>query len=70
MLAVITLVSNHGDRFAPSVATATVDSEQIRMSRAKPLRGAQGALDILICSEKGWPLRRLFPNTFMSFDRS
>jgi len=26
-------------------------SEQIRMSRVKPLRGAEGALDILICSE-------------------
>jgi len=27
-------------------------SEQIRMSRVKPLRGAEGALDILICSER------------------
>jgi hypothetical protein len=36
------------DRFAPSIATATVASEQIRMSRVKPLRGAEGALDILI----------------------
>jgi hypothetical protein len=27
------------------------------MSRAKPLRGADGALDILIFPEKGQPLR-------------
>jgi hypothetical protein len=26
-------------------------SEQISLSRAKPLRGAEGALDRLICSE-------------------
>jgi hypothetical protein len=45
-------IRNHDDRFAPSKATATVVSEQIRVSRAKPLRGAEGALDILICSEK------------------
>jgi hypothetical protein len=31
---------------------ATVASEQIGMSRAKPLRGAEGALDIPMCSEK------------------
>jgi hypothetical protein len=43
---------NHDDRFAPSIATATVSSEQIRGSRAKPLCGAEGALDALICSEK------------------
>jgi hypothetical protein len=45
-------IRNHGDRFAASIATATVASEQIRMSRARPLRGAEGALDIMICSEK------------------
>jgi hypothetical protein len=38
---------NHGDRFAPSIAMATVASEQISASRAKPLRGAEGALDAL-----------------------
>ncbi|MFY9835742.1 MAG: hypothetical protein WAK55_04610 [Xanthobacteraceae bacterium] len=48
---------NHDDRFASPIATTTVASEQIRVSRAKPLRGAEGALDTLICSEKGWPLR-------------
>ncbi len=30
---------------------ASVSSEQIGVSRAKPLRGAEGALDTLICSE-------------------
>jgi hypothetical protein len=60
---------NHGGRFAPSIAAATIASEQIRVSRAKPLRGAKGALDILICSEKGWPLRSTAsPNALMSFD--
>jgi hypothetical protein len=60
---------NHGGRFAPSFAAATIASEQIRMSRAKPPRGAEDALDILICSEKGWPLRSTAsPNAFMSFD--
>jgi hypothetical protein len=39
-------------RVGPSITTATVASEQIRKSRAKPLRGAEGALDFLICSEK------------------
>jgi hypothetical protein len=46
-------IRNHGDRFAPSIATATAASEQIPVSRAKPLRGAEGALDAVICSEKG-----------------
>jgi hypothetical protein len=36
----------------PSIATAAKTSEQIRLSRAKPLRGAEGALDSLICSEE------------------
>jgi hypothetical protein len=36
---------------SPSIATATVASEQIRVSRAKPLRGAEGDLDAQICSE-------------------
>jgi hypothetical protein len=35
----------------PSIAMAAKTSEQIRLSRAKPLRGAEGALDNLICSE-------------------
>jgi hypothetical protein len=35
----------------PSIATATLFFEQISVSRAKPLRGAEGALDALICSE-------------------
>jgi hypothetical protein len=50
--------------FAPSIATATVASEQIRMSRAKPPRRAEGALDILVCSEKRPSRcdRRLFLN--------
>jgi hypothetical protein len=44
---------------------ATSASEQIRMSRAKPPRGAKGALDILICLEKGSPLRSTdFPDRF------
>jgi hypothetical protein len=38
-------------RFVPSTATATVVSEQMRESRAKPLRGAEGAPDSRICSE-------------------
>jgi hypothetical protein len=60
---------NHGGRFAPSFAAATIASEQIRMSRAKPPRGAEDALDILFCSEKGWPLpSTASPNAFMSFD--
>jgi hypothetical protein len=33
------------------------DSEQISVSRLKPLRGAEGGLDTLIGSEKPWPLR-------------
>jgi hypothetical protein len=36
----------------PSIATAAKASEQIRLSRAKPPRGAEGALDSLICSEE------------------
>jgi hypothetical protein len=35
----------------PSIAMASVSSEQINVSRVKPLRGAEGALDTLICSE-------------------
>jgi hypothetical protein len=42
---------DHGDRFAPSIVTATIASEQIKVSRAKPLRGAERALDTLIRSE-------------------
>jgi hypothetical protein len=38
-------------------------------SGAKPPRGAEDALDILFCSEKGWPLpSTASPNAFMSFD--
>jgi len=37
----------------PSITTASVVSEQIAMSRAKPLRGAEDALGAPICSEKG-----------------
>jgi hypothetical protein len=36
----------------PSIATATKSSELIGMSRVKPLRGAEGALDIPISSER------------------
>src|SRR5579864_8242912 len=39
------------DQRKPSIAMASVSSEQISVSRAKPLRGAEGALDTLICSE-------------------
>jgi hypothetical protein len=59
---------DHGDRFASSIAT--VASEQIRVSRAKPLRGAEGALDTLICSENrlAVTIDGFFPNPFVSFD--
>jgi hypothetical protein len=41
------------------------------MSRAKPLRGAEGALGILTCSEKASRCdRRLFPNVPMCFVQS
>jgi hypothetical protein len=40
-----------GGRKKSSIATASVASDQIRLSRAKPLRGAEGALDNLIWSE-------------------
>ncbi|HXW49708.1 MAG TPA: hypothetical protein VEK31_09715 [Xanthobacteraceae bacterium] len=46
-------VMNLGGRFATSIPTATVTSEQMRVSKAKPLRGAEGALDTLICSKTG-----------------
>jgi hypothetical protein len=46
-------IHNRSGRFAPSIATATIVSEQNWASRAKPLRGAEGALDTQICSEKG-----------------
>jgi len=36
----------------PSIATAERSSKQIRVSRVKPLRGAEGALDTLICLEQ------------------
>jgi len=36
----------------PSIATAAKTSEQIGLSRVKPLRGAEGALDSPICSEE------------------
>jgi hypothetical protein len=50
---------------------ATVASEQIKMSRATPLRGAEGGLDILICSEKRVAVRSTaFPQGFMGFDRN
>jgi hypothetical protein len=40
------------ERIAPSIAMAAKTSEQISLSRVKPLRGAPGrALDRLICSE-------------------
>jgi hypothetical protein len=52
MRALRSTTRNHGDRFAPSIATATVASEQSGMSRAKPLRGAEGALDIPLRSEE------------------
>jgi hypothetical protein len=40
------------DRGAPSIATATKRSEPNKLSRAKPLRGAEGALDSLFGSEQ------------------
>jgi hypothetical protein len=56
----------------PWIATPTVASEQIRMSRAKPLCGAEGALDILICSEKrvAVAIDDIFPNAFISFPQN
>jgi hypothetical protein len=43
---------NNGDHFVPSIVTATVASKQIETSSVKPLRGAEGALDVMICLEK------------------
>jgi hypothetical protein len=43
---------NNGDHFVPSIVTATVASNQIETSSVKPLRGAEGALDVMICLEK------------------
>jgi hypothetical protein len=57
-----------GHLFAPSIAMATVASEQIRASRAKPLRGAERALETLILFGKKASRcdRQFFPNTLTS----
>jgi hypothetical protein len=40
------------ERAAPSIAMAAESSEQMTLSRVQPLRGAEGALDSVICSEQ------------------
>jgi hypothetical protein len=46
------LLAYSPERAAPSIAMAAESYEPNRMSRVKPLRGAEGALDILFGSQK------------------